>query len=175
MRVPLAEHVGGAPSLFSPLHGPRAQVACPSRTTHCSPPRGQSRTPMTCSCQQLIARPSRSQMPTAPLFPRPSHAFIFAPRSAQLRSSEQEFARKPHSRIVSENFTALCAESSCDIEFTQAAMLAGIIAGGNGSLSHDVRSAHMCSTSSTSGGVTCPRPAAVMYEGTPPSGVTAMG
>src|SRR5439155_9009391 len=113
--------------------------------------------------------PSRSQMPTAPLLPRPSHALIFAPRSAQFRSSEHELARRPHSRIVSENFTALGDDRSCDIELMHDAMFDGIICGGKGSFSHDVRSAHICSTSSTSGGVTSPRPAATMYDGAPPS------
>jgi len=86
IRVPLAEQAHGAPSLFSLEQGPRTQLACPPRTTHCSPPRGQSRTPTTFSCEQLMARPSSSHRPAGPFFPRSSQTSRAAPRIMQVRS-----------------------------------------------------------------------------------------
>ena len=78
----------------------------------------------------------------------------FAPRIAHVRSALQEFARRPHSRSVSEKFTADVELISACICFTQLAKSCGKNDGGSGRLSHDVRSAHICSMSSMTGGVT---------------------
>src|SRR5450432_4722751 len=77
-----------------------------------------------------------------------------APRSAQLRSMPHELARRPHSRSVSEKFTAAGDVMSPCIAFTQPAKSCGKSDCGIGRASHDERSAHICSTSSIIGGVT---------------------
>jgi hypothetical protein len=64
--------------------------------------------------------------------------------------------------MVSENFTASGDVSSFIMFCTQPGTLEGSIEEGNGRPGHEVRSAHMCSTSSTSGGVTSPCPAATI-------------
>ena len=66
----------------------------------------------------------------------------------------QEFARSPHSRSVSEKFTAAGEVMSPCIVFTQPAKSCGKSDCGIGKPSHDERRAHICSTSSTIGGVT---------------------
>src|SRR5579859_7186557 len=155
--VPLAEHCGLSPSRMVAGHGPSVHRASPPDTMHCSPPRWQSRTASGCSCQQVMARPSTSHRPTTPDLPRPAHASVAAPRSAHCRSAAHELDCSPHSRIVSEKFTAAKDVISSAKCFTQSLKSDGTRFGGMGSLSHDVSSAHMCSTSSRSGGATSPR------------------
>jgi len=103
-----------------------------------------------------MARPSLSQTPAGVSLPLPMHESGLAPRNAHALSPGQELAERPHSRSRSEKPTELGEVRLSLIWRTQAAKSAGTRVGGTGRPSHEVSRAHICSTSSTTGGTTCP-------------------